>query len=398
MSHRLLAQGGFIHKLASGIFSLLPLGLRVHRRIEGIIRDEMNRLGAQEVLLPSLHPRSLWEESGRFQTIDPPLFVVRDRHGGELALGPTHEEVITHLALTYVQSYKQLPVAVYQIQTKFRNEVRPTGGLLRVREFVMKDLYSFHETLDDLHRFYEEVKQAYVRIFTRCGLTVVPVAAASGSIGGAVSHEFALLAETGEDRVAQCPACGFGAKLETLGAGVKNCPTCGALLDIRSCIESGHIFQLGMKYSTAMRARFTTREGGQEYFIMGCYGIGVGRLLAAIVEASHDDVGIVWPASVAPFDVHVLSLQGGTRATDIAHRLAAEPMDVLFDDRDDASAGEKFAESDLIGIPVQVIVSARGIAAGTLEVRSRRAKKSAETIPCTEIDRIVARIREYHRQ
>ncbi len=395
VSHRLLTQGGFVHQLASGIFSLLPLGVLVHRRIETMIREEMSLLGAQEVLLPALQPRSLWEETGRWATIDPPLFIVTDRHDRRYALGPTHEEVVTHLARTYLQSYRQLPVAVYQLQTKFRNEQRATGGLLRVREFVMKDLYSFHASLEDQERFYEEVKQAYRRLFQRCGLEVIPVAADSGSIGGAVSHEFALVAETGEDIVATCPACPFGAKKETIGAEMTTCPRCGTALVFRSCIENGHIFQLGVKYSKAMGARFTTGEGTSEFFVMGCYGIGVGRLLAAIVEASHDAQGISWPPSEAPYDVHVHSLRGGETAENIARLLQEDGFRVLFDDREELSAGEKFRDSELIGIPVQVIVSERGIAAGHGEVRPRADLHAAVTFALGDIPGLKAHIQSH---
>lgn len=377
-SHALLVQGGFIHQLAAGIFTLLPLGFRVHRQIENIIREEMVLLGAQEVLLPALHPKALWEETDRWETIDPPLFTVKDRHDRLYALAPTHEEVITDLARTYLHSYKQLPAAVFQLQTKFRNEQRPTGGLLRTREFIMKDLYSFHRSEEDLRVFYEQVKEAYIRTFQRCGLETVPVPAESGSIGGAVSHEFALLAETGEDRVAQCPSCGFGAKLETLGVKVKQCPQCSHLLEIKNCIESGHIFQLGTKYSDAMHASFADEDGSKKVFVMGCYGIGVGRLLAAIVESSHDEKGIIWPASVAPFDVHVVALKGSEGA---AEKIAADlvwasptlPKRVLIDDRTDASPGEKFSDADLIGIPWRVVVSEKHVAAKTVGMKRRTA-------------------------
>lgn len=391
-SHRLLVQGGFVHQLASGIFSLLPLGFLVHERIVRIIREGMRSLGAQEVLLPSLQPKALWEASGRWTDIDPPLFTVTDRHDRAYALAPTHEEVITDLARTYLHSYKQLPVAVFQIQTKFRNEQRPTGGLLRTREFMMKDLYSFHATEEDLRAFYEQIKQAYVRIFQRCGLETVPVAAESGSIGGAVSHEFALLAETGEDKVAQCPSCGFGAKLETLGTDAKNCPQCKHLLEIKNCIESGHIFQLGKKYSEAMQAAFTDETGKKQLLTMGCYGIGVGRVLAAIVESSHDERGIVWPSSIAPFDVHLLSLtkadhRGGevhALAEDVAQRLVNAGKSVLYDDRDHASPGEKFADADLIGIPWRIVVSEKHAKAGTVGLK-RRTEEQEKTIKITEL-------------
>lgn len=381
-SHRLLLQGGFIHQLAAGIFSLLPLGFRVHQRIVAIIREEMLSLGAEEVLLPSLQPKALWEETGRWTDIDPPLFTVTDRHDRTYALAPTHEEVITDLARTILHSYKQLPVSLFQIHTKFRNEQRPTGGLLRTREFFMKDLYSFHATQEDLEAFYERAKQAYITMFQRCGIETVPVRAESGSIGGSVSHEFALLADTGEDKVAQCASCGFGAKLETLANNVEKCPECGHALTVKNCIESGHIFQLGQKYSKAMSASFTTEKGTKEVFAMGCYGIGVGRLLAAIVEASHDERGIIWPASVAPFDAQVIALKGagsresgvGEMAERVATTLADAGKSVLHDDRDNASAGEKFADADLIGIPWRIVVSDKHVAAGTIGIKKRSAR------------------------
>lgn len=391
-SHRFLVQGGFIHQLAAGVFSLLPLGFRVHQRIVDIIREEMNALGAQEVLLPALHPKGLWEETGRWREIDPPLFTLTDRHDRQYALAPTHEEVITDLARTYVHSYQQLPVAVFQIQTKFRNEQRPTGGLLRTREFVMKDLYSFHESEDDLIRFYGEVRKAYVNIFERCGLKTVPVQAESGSIGGSVSSEFVVLAETGEDKVALCSSCGFGAKQETLSRQTASCPECGHALEVKNCIESGHIFQLGQKYSRAMRAQIATKEGTKEFLVMGCYGIGVGRLLAAIIEAHHDDKGIRWPETVAPFDAHLVGLRGSGKghgdvaaATDRAlGALTTAGVSVLHDDRKDASAGEKFADADLIGIPWRIVVSEKHAQAGTAGLK-RRGEADEVAVPIGDI-------------
>lgn len=396
VSHQLLVQGGFVHQLAAGIFSLLPLGFRVHEKIVNIIREEMVALGAQEVLLPLLQPKGLWEETGRWTKIDPPLFTVTDRHDRAYALAPTHEEVVTDLARNYLHSYKQLPVAVFQIQTKFRNEQRATGGLLRTREFVMKDLYSFHASAADLASYYEQVKQAYLTIFRRLGLDTVPVAATSGSIGGAVSHEFALLAEAGEDQVALCSGCGFGAKLEVLSAETKRCPQCGHDLKIKRCIESGHIFQLGQKYSSALKASFTTERGGREVLAMGCYGIGVGRLIAAIAESAHDARGMVWPAAVAPFDVHLLSLgkadrPGGawsTAAEDVAQNLAQRGKSVLFDDRRDASPGEKFADADLIGIPWRVVVSEKHAAASTAGIKKRTAD-AEQAVPIKDLPEIL---------
>ncbi|TSC73019.1 MAG: prolyl-tRNA synthetase [Parcubacteria group bacterium Gr01-1014_38] len=391
LSHRLLAQGGFIHQLAAGVFSLLPLGVRVHQCIEQIIREEMLALGAQEILLPSLQPKALWEETGRWTTIDPPLFTVKDRHDRLYALAPTHEEVITDLARTYLHSYKQLPVLVFQIHTKFRNEQRPTGGLLRTREFTMKDLYSFHESEEDLREAYERVKRAYGRIFQRCGLKAVPVSAASGSIGGTVSHEFVILADQGEDRVALCSSCGFGAKVEALEGKADRCPSCGHTLDVKNCIEGGHIFQLGHTYSDKMKAQITRADGKKSPLIMGCYGIGLGRLLANVVEASHDERGIVWPASIAPFQVHVLDVgdgAGNERVTKaaagaLALELADEGFSVLTDDRDDASPGEKFADADLIGIPWRVVISPKHLTNNTVGLK-RRSEGEERAVPAKE--------------
>lgn len=392
VSHKFLAQAGFINQLGSGIFTLLPLGLKVHKRIENIIRDELNALGAQEILMPSLQPRQVWEESGRFATIDPPLFVVKDRHEKELALAPTHEEVVTALARTYLNSYKKLPVSVYQIQTKFRNEQRSTGGLLRVREFIMKDLYSFHENEEDLIRFYDLVKEAYLKIFHRCGLEVIPIAAQSGTIGGKVSHEFSLVAPSGEDKVGVCENCGFAANQEVFGEN-KSCPNCGKPLTLKNCVENGHIFQLGAKYSQPMNATFASSTGDKIPFMMGCYGIGVGRLLAAIVEASHDENGIIWPSSVAPYDIHVISLNDNEYAMNLSKNLSDAGHSILFDDRVEASAGEKFADSELIGIPVQIILSARGAKEGIVEIRPRANLKNSTKVPRTGIEEIIKTVK-----
>ncbi|TSC64450.1 MAG: prolyl-tRNA synthetase [Parcubacteria group bacterium Gr01-1014_106] len=393
VSHRLLTQGGFIHQLAAGIFSFLPLGFRVHRHIEQIIREEMLALGAQEILLPTLQPKALWEETGRWKTIDPPLFTTTDRHDRQYALAPTHEEVITDLARTYLHSYKQLPVLVFQIHTKFRNEQRPTGGLLRTREFAMKDLYSFHENEEDLIATYEKVKQAYVRIFERCGLRAIPVSAASGTIGGSLSHEFQVLADTGEDRVLLCSSCGFGANREALVGKEDACPHCGTSLETKNAIEGGHIFQLGQTYSDNMKAHVTTADGKKQPLVMGCYGIGLGRLLATVVEASHDDRGILWPASIAPFHVHVLELGAGKgdaaavrAATEkLVQKLADAGFSVLHDDRDDASPGEKFADADRIGIPWRVVVSQKHVANGTVGIKNRK-EKDERAIPSNAVE------------
>ena len=341
-------------------------------RIAAIIREEMNAIGAAEVLLPALQPASLWEESGRLDVMDPPLFRTTDRHDRDLVLGSTHEEVVTDLARRNIESYKDLPQAIFQIQTKFRNEMRATGGLLRVREFQMKDLYSFHRNEEDLQAFYEQVKVAYLNVFSRCDLKVHVIEADSGNIGGAVSHEFSIEAATGEDKVAVCPECGFAINTELI-AGEENpvCKKCSAQLEIKACIENGHVFQLGTKYSEPMGAHFNDEDGIKKPVVMGCYGIGIGRLVAAIVETHHDDKGIVWPEQVAPFRVHVVGLQPGVMdaAKGIAEEISKH-VSVLFDDRK-ASPGEKFAESDLIGIPTRVVVSEKTQQQDRIEVVNR---------------------------
>lgn len=373
ISHKLLTRAAYIQQLASGIFSFLPLGWRVHQRLEEIIRQEMRALGAQEVFLPALQPAALWAESGRLTTIDPPLFRVQDRHKKELVLASTHEEVITDLARTSVDSYKDLPLSVFQVQTKFRNEMRATGGLLRVREFSMKDLYSFHANQKDLQTFYEQVKQAYLRIFQRCDLKARAVVAHSGTIGGSVSHEFSTEAATGEDKVLVCTNCEFAANTEMLKSEqLKSCPQCQHPLTIQSCIENGHIFQLGTKYSETMGALFTDATGQKQPIIMGCYGIGVGRLLASIVETHHDDKGIIWPASVSPLAMHVVPLHPNVfaAAQKVAEELGNRAGDILLDDRA-VSAGQKLAEADLIGIHQRLVISPRTEAEQAVEVKRR---------------------------
>ena len=378
ISHQYLTRGDFIDQTAAGIYSFLPLGWQVEQKLENIIREEMNNLGGQELFLPTLIPKKFWQETKRWQTIDPPLFKVKDRHEKEYGLGSTHEEIITDLARKRIHSYQDLPLVLYQIQNKFRNEMRATGGLLRVREFIMKDLYSFHTSEKDALDFYEKVKQAYFKIFNRCGLETVAVEAESGTIGGSLSHEFMLIAETGEDKIVICSKCDYGANLERAG-NIKECPRCKGKLEKKNCIENGHVFYLGTKYSQAMTANFRTQDGQEKPIVMGCYGIGLGRLLAAIVEAWHDRKGIIWPASVAPYQVHLMVLAGDEKAKEIADKvyniLLEDKTEVLYDERDDKSAGEKFAEADLIGIPWRLVVSQKTAAKDSIELKKRDSDK-----------------------
>jgi prolyl-tRNA synthetase len=371
ISHKLLTRAGYVQQIGTGLFALLPLGFRVTRKVEQIVREEMEAIDAQEIIMPALQPASLWAESGRLETMDPPLFRLKDRHERELVLAPTHEEATTLLARSGIESYKDLPVAVFQIQTKFRNEIRANGGLLRVREFLMKDLYSFHRNQTDLQEYYEQVKDAYRKIFERCDLTVHVASAHTGTIGGKVSHEFQVECESGEDKVMKCNQCDFVANAEVSDDEEKKCPKCEGDLRVINCVENAHVFQLGKKYSEASESTYTEEDGTQQTYEMGCYGIGIGRLVATIAETHWDEKGLKWPKSVSPFDWHVLSLQDSVKdeASSIAKSLE-NYGDVLLDDRS-ISAGEKFAEADLLGIGQIVVVSERNIKENKLEIKDR---------------------------
>lgn len=528
VSHQLMVRSGMIRKVAAGIYSLLPLGLRVMRKVEGIVREEMARAGAQEVELPIVIPAELWQESGRWELYGKELLRIKDRHDRDFCLGPTHEEVITDIVRREVRSYRELPLNLYQIHTKFRDEIRPRYGLMRGREFTMMDAYSFHVDDADLDREYETMRSAYTRIFDRCGLAHAIVEADTGAIGGRDSHEFMVLADSGEDAIASCSGCGYAANVEkaevkaaplaevaagktvppmesvptpgqktidevssfldispscfiktllyrtgggvvmvlirgdlqindlklkaylgtqllelatdaeveeALGApvgfvgparlkGFKGkiiadesirtvrdavtganeadahlvhvrlerdfsvdeiadlrmaragdaCARCGAALALNRGIEVGHIFKLGTKYSEALKATFLDDGGAERAIVMGTYGIGIGRAAAAAIEQHHDDNGIIWPASIAPFTVSVLPLQPDPEvvaaAAGIAEALEAAGQEVLLDDRDER-AGVKFADADLIGAPARVIVGKRSLAEGKVEIARR---------------------------
>jgi len=378
ISHKFLVKCFFIEQLTSGVWNFLPLGWRVHRKIENIIREEMDRIEGQETYLPVLQPKEIWQKTDRWEKMDPPLFKLKDRHGKDLALGSTHEEVITLLAKRYIQSYKDLPFSLYQIQVKFRNEMRSTGGLLRVREFIMKDLYSFHPDQEDLDKYYKKVLQAYERIYERCGLKAVALKAFSGTIGGEKSHEFLVLADSGEDKILICPKCDFKSKEEMLKGEVKEkCPKCGKKLIIKKGIEAGHIFKLGTKYSQAFGLYYLDKNGTKQLVEMGCYGIGLGRLMATIVEAHHDQKGIIWPESVAPFKYHLLVFdQKEKKVKDFAEKvhqnLVKKGVEILYDDRD-VSAGVKFQDADLIGIPYRLVISKK--TGQKIEIKKRDEKK-----------------------
>jgi prolyl-tRNA synthetase len=540
-SHQLLLRAGMIQQLAAGVYSYLPLGWRVLKKIENIIRDEMDKAGGQEVNMPVLQPFEIWQQSGRDQALGKVLFTLSDRRERKLALGPTHEEVVTELAKYNVQSYRDLPLLLYQIQVKFRDEPRPRGGLIRVREFLMKDLYSFDADEAGLDISYQKMREAYQNIFDRCGLPVMLVEADSGAIGGKDSREFMVVAESGEDEIIYCPGCNYAANAEkavsvkekidngkplpveevaTPGAGsieevaaflkiphhhtlkavfyiadgklvfvvirgdlevnevklnnqlkaselrmateaevikaglvagaaspvgikgfkviaddsvnsgtnfvaggnkpdthLKNvnyprdfkadivadiasarvgdkCPGCGGILASTQGIEVGHIFKLGTTYSQKFDASFIDKKGESRPLVMGCYGLGLSRLMAAVIEQNHDEKGIIWPLPIAPYQLYLCPLyKEGAKVEEVTEKLYAEleaaGFEVLFDDRQE-SPGVKFNDADLLGMPIRVTVSPRTLEKGSGEFK-KRSEKESELVP---LDGIAARLKK----
>jgi len=529
VSHRLMLRGGFIHQVAAGLYSLLPLALRSVRKIETIIREEIDAAGGQELSMPALQPREIWDETGRGEAFGDNLFSLEDRRGRPMVLAPTHEEVITSIVKANVQSYRDLPLILYQIQTKFRDEPRPRAGLIRVREFAMKDAYSFNGDEESLEQSYQAMAQAYRNIYARCGLPVLMAEADSGAIGGKDSHEFILPSGAGEDTVITCPGCGYTANAEKAEAslpeaapevdqpleevdtpGIKtiaalseflgmtpektlkavfymaggkmtlvtirgdldvnevklknllhvnelrfasdeevaaaglvagsasaigmngiqrvgdnsitkganfvagankpdthlrganyprdfqvdlladialaqpgqSCPRCGHSLESTRGIEVGHIFKLGTFFSEVLGANFLDQDGHQQPIIMGCYGIGVGRLLAAAVEQNNDEKGIIFPAPIAPYQVHLVGLnlaqpEVAQAADELYQELWQQGIETLYDDRADQTAGVKLNDADLLGMPVRLVVSPRNLKQGSVEVKGRRESESA---------------------
>ena len=369
----LLARGGFVQKLMAGVYSYLPLGLRVLRNIEEIVREEMNAIGGEEVLMPQIHPKANWKTTGGWDKIDV-LFKVKSRTDKEYALGQSEEEIVTPLVMRYVQTYKDLPKSVYQIHWKFRDELRSKSGLLRGVEFFMKDMYSFHETQEDFDRFYAIAKESYLKIYKRLGLVAKVTEASGGAFTEKISYEFMVLTDAGEDDIVYCDACDFCANTEVAkDKEGDTCPRCGKdKLKKARASEVGNVFDLGQKFVKDFDLTFVGKDGTKQYPIMGCYGIGISRLMGVIVEKSHDEKGIVWPESVAPFKVHLLALNGvdGTAAYEALQKAGVE---VLYDNRD-RGAGEKFAEADLIGIPWRAVVSPK--TEGKIEVKRRNGEKT----------------------
>jgi prolyl-tRNA synthetase len=385
---KLLIRANFIHKLMAGVYSTLPLGFRVREKIIGILRDEMDKLGA-EMIMPALHPRSVWDATGRWEGMAKVMYQFKDHGGREVGLGPTHEEVIAEIAKQVITSYQDLPKAIYQIQTKFRDEERPKSGLLRGREFTMKDLYSFHADTASLEEFYERAKDAYHSVFKRMGL-VAHLTEASGGDFSQYSHEFMVEAEAGEDSILLCRLCGFARNMEIAEEKKKDaCPKCKeGVLEAASAIEVGNIFKLGTRFSEPVKLAFKDERGGSHPVIMASYGIGVERLIGTIAEIHHDDQGLVWPEAVAPFKVHLLAVGGEEEALrafadGIYNDLTKKGIETLYDDRAGVSAGEKFADADLIGIPWRVVASERTRVSDKVEVK-RRNESDAKLMKLSE--------------
>lgn len=372
-SHKLLLRAGFIRPLMAGAYSYLPLGVRVLNNIQRIVHEEMRKVCASEVLLPALQPLELWQRSGRDKDIGEVMFRFADRRGRKLCLGPTHEEVVTDLARRHISSYKQLPLILYQMQTKFRDEIRPRFGLIRACEFIMKDAYSFDQDEAGLDKNYKAMYEAYKKIFKRCGLEFLITEADSGVMGGSVSHEFMVPAKDGEDLVLSCPKCRFAKVFEE--GGNEECGRCGSRLDKMSAIEVGHVFKLGTKYSASLGANFLDSKGKLHPLVMGCYGIGISRLISAIVEQSNDKDGIIWPNETAPYKVIILVLDASDKqvvkeAVSFYDSLQKSGIEALLDDRDERS-GVKFKDADLLGVPLQIVVGARSLKEKTVELKIR---------------------------
>lgn len=376
LNAQLLIRGGFVDKVMAGVYTILPMGVLVLRKIETVIREAMNGVGGQEIVMPALQPKANWEETGRWETYDSLFRFTSFYTKNEYALGPTHEEIVTPLAQRFNFSYKDLPKAVFQIQTKFRDEARAKSGLLRGREFLMKDLYSFHAMEEDLDNYYDKVKISYEKIFKKVGLGhVTYFTFASGGTFSKYSHEFQTLTAAGEDLIYICDKCSIAVNREIIGDVKNSCPECGnGSLREEKAVEVGNIFKLKTKYSQAFGLKFKDEDGVSRDMIMGCYGIGLTRLLGTIVEVHHDDKGIVWPESVAPFKAHLVLIgsNNGSRrfADEVYGKLREGGVETLYDDRD-AQAGEKFADADLLGVPYRLVVSDKTFSKGEVEIKRR---------------------------
>ncbi|MEK7559315.1 MAG: aminoacyl--tRNA ligase-related protein [Patescibacteria group bacterium] len=393
---KLLIRAGFIRKEMAGVYNFLPLGLRVINKISNIIREEMNTAGGQELLLSSLQKKESWETTGRWTGFDA-LFKLTSQFEKEYALGPTHEEVLVPIVSGLVSSYKDLPLYLYQIQNKFRDEARAKAGLLRGREFLMKDLYSFHTDEKDLADYYEKMKKAYASVFKRVGLDAIQTRASGGTFSE-FSDEYQVICESGEDEIIYCPGGDFSENTEiSKVAEGKQCDLGhGALAKVKT-IEVGNIFQLKDKYSKAFGLKFKDKIGSEKFVMMGCYGIGVSRLMGTIAEVYNDEKGMKWPASVAPFDAQLITTNNSQPTTNNANKVYKElqraGVDVLYDDRD-VRAGEKFADADLIGIPVRLVISEKTLRQGSGQAQDKIEfkKRDEEKSELLDLNEVIKRV------
>ena len=355
---KLLIKAGFIDKLMAGSFTLLPLGFRVKEKIEEIIREEMDKTGANEMLMPLLHPKEIWNETGRWDSAKEVMYQFK-KDNKEYALSFTHEEIVLDVVRKKISGYKDLPVKVYHFSTKFRDEPRAKSGILRGREFLMKDLYSVHLTAEDLDKYYWEVADAYLKIFKRFGLNAKVVEAAGGVFTDNHTHEFQVFCAQGEDTIYYCSKCDFAENKEiaTVHSG-DECPKCKGIIKETKAIEVGNIFKFGTVYSQKMGVYATDKDGSRRLLHFASYGIGITRMIGTLVELFHDDKGIIWPKSVAPYQAHLISIQANEKADKFYEKLQKEKIEVLYDDRE-IPAGQKFADADLIGIPVRLVISAK---------------------------------------
>ena len=389
ISHQLMIRAGLVRQVSSGIYNWLPIGKKVLQKVENIIRKEMNKAGAQEILMPMVQPASLWEESGRIDQYGQELLVFLDRHENKFCLGPTHEEIITDLCKNLLTSYKQLPVTLYQIQTKFRDEIRPRFGVMRSREFLMKDAYSFDLDKKSLDQSYSVMREAYIKIFDGLGLDYRIVKADSGAIGGSDSEEFHVLADSGEDLLAFSDKSEYAINAELLtelqdgqdpySLEGKPSPDGKGLLKLKKGIEVGHIFKLGRKYSEILNLRIQG-ENNDIHPEMGCYGIGASRIVAAAIEQNHDEKGIIWPKALAPFEVALVEVNPKKKdeikekSSEIYNLLKENDIDVLWDDRE-KRPGVKFTDMEVTGIPLTIIIGERTLETGEIEIKKRQDEK-----------------------
>ena len=402
ISHKLMLKAGLIRQVASGIYNWLPLGVKVLRKVENIVRREMENSGAQEILMPMVQPGELWKESGRWQQYGKELLIFEDRHDREFCLGPTHEEVITDLCRNEIRSHKQLPVIFYQIQTKFRDEIRPRFGVMRSREFIMKDAYSFDLSEQQMDDSYQSMRDAYVRIFNSLGLDYRIVKADSGAIGGADSEEFHVLADSGEDLLAFSDKSDYAINAELLiesksdqdpgSLEGQDSPDGKGKLKLKRGIEVGHIFKLGRKYSESMKLTIQS-ENGNIHPEMGCYGIGISRIVAAAIEQNHDDKGIIWSKEISPYTTALVEInpKGEKNLKNLCNQiytsLKERGHEVLWDDRDQ-SAGVKFSDMELIGIPQMIIIGEKSFRENKVEFKMRGEDKIVSLIPDEVLNKI----------